>query len=615
MSEGSFMAKFDKFLIVFLVLGIIFSFTGVVSDNFDNIFLIVISVLATIPVAISSIISLKNKKISVDLLASIALAASLIAREWTSAVFINLMLTSARILQTYAQGRASSAIKSLLKLRPTTVKVKRGDQVTVEEVAKLQIGDLIVVESGERMPVDGTVESGDLSLDQSSLTGESVPVSKTKGDNVLSSTLVVSGSGIIKTEKVGKDTMLEKIVGLVEQAQEDKPGIHTMAEKFTAWYIVISLLAAIGLYFVFRNFNLILALLLVVCADDIAIAVPIAFLVSIGKLAKKGIIVKGGNFLEGMMKVETFIVDKTGTLTLGKLNVEKVVTFGKHSENEVLKYITIGEFFSEHPAAKAIVAYAEEKKIVFKEPVDFNETPGRGSSATDGGIKIFTGKARYLTEEGVKISAEQTEQINKIKDEGFNTTLVSYDGELAGLVALADQVRPGIKETIIKMRRLGIRHWVMLTGDNEKAAQRIGDEVGISEIHANLLPEDKLNYIRGHLGRGTKLAMVGDGVNDAAALALADVGIAMGAIGSDAAIEAADIALMKDDFTKIPEIISVGRKTMKIAHQDFWIWGIVNVIGITLVFAKVIGPEGAAAFNFITDFFPLVNSFRLIKIK
>lgn len=609
------MAKFDKFLIVFLVLGIIFSFTGVVSDNFDNIFLIVISVLATIPVAISSIISLKNKKISVDLLASIALAASLIAREWTSAVFINLMLTSARILQTYAQGRASSAIKSLLKLRPTTVKVKRGDQVTVEEVAKLQIGDLIVVESGERMPVDGTVESGDLSLDQSSLTGESVPVSKTKGDNVLSSTLVVSGSGIIKTEKVGKDTMLEKIVGLVEQAQEDKPGIHTMAEKFTAWYIVISLLAAIGLYFVFRNFNLILALLLVVCADDIAIAVPIAFLVSIGKLAKKGIIVKGGNFLEGMMKVETFIVDKTGTLTLGKLNVEKVVTFGKHSENEVLKYITIGEFFSEHPAAKAIVAYAEEKKIVFKEPVDFNETPGRGSSATDGGIKIFTGKARYLTEEGVKISAEQTEQINKIKDEGFNTTLVSYDGELAGLVALADQVRPGIKETIIKMRRLGIRHWVMLTGDNEKAAQRIGDEVGISEIHANLLPEDKLNYIRGHLGRGTKLAMVGDGVNDAAALALADVGIAMGAIGSDAAIEAADIALMKDDFTKIPEIISVGRKTMKIAHQDFWIWGIVNVIGITLVFAKVIGPEGAAAFNFITDFFPLVNSFRLIKIK
>ena len=609
------MAKFDKVLIILLVLGLILSFVGITPDSFSNIILIVVSTVATIPVILSSVASIRNKKISVDLLASIALVASLIAKEWASAVFINLMLTSARILQAYAEGRASSAIKSLLKLRPATVKVKKGDQVIEEKIEKLQVGDLIVVESGERVPVDGIVVSGDLSLDQSSLTGESVPVCKTQDDTVLSSTLVVSGSGIIKVEKVGKDTMLEKIVNLVEKAQEDKPGIHTMAEKFTAWYIILSLIVSVGLYIIFRNFRVILALLLVVCADDIAIAVPIAFLVSVGRLAKKGIIIKGGNFLEGMMKVGSFIVDKTGTLTLGKLNVVKVVALGKYSEDEVLKFVTIGEFFSEHPAAQAIVAYAKDKDIKFKEPADFNEIPGRGSSATDQGVKIFTGKTTYLKENGIKITDAQTGEIDKIKDEGLNTTLVSYDGELAGLVALADQVRPGIKETIAKMRRLGIKHWIMLTGDNEKAAQRIGDEVGISEIHANLLPEDKLNYIREHLNRGTKLAMVGDGVNDAAALALADVGIAMGAIGSDAAIEAADIALMKDDFTKIPEIIRIGKKTMAVAHQDFWIWGVVNLVGITLVLTKTIGPEGAAAFNFITDFLPLINSFRLIKVK
>lgn len=609
------MAKLDKILIVVLIAGLVLSFSKLAPDEFSRAFLIVISGLATIPVILSAADSLKNKKVSVDLLASIALVASLAAREWTSAVFINLMLTSARLLQSYAQDRASYAIESLLKLRPNKVKVKRGERIFEESVSKLKVGDLIVIESGERIPVDGIIETGDASIDQSSLTGESVPVSKSKGDKIFSSTLNVSGSLTVKTEKVGKETMLEKIIDLVEKAQEAKPGINTIAERFTGWYIFLIFVGSVLIYALSRNFTLLLSVLLVACADDIAVAIPIAFLVSIGRTAKEGIIIKGGNFLEGLTKIKTMVVDKTGTLTRGKMSVDKVVAFGDFSHDFVIRLAATAEFFSEHPAAKAITHYAKSKKIEFQKPTEFNESPGRGSTASYKETKIITGKLSFLQESGVKISAHQSEEISKIKNRGLNTTLVGYGDQLIGVVALADEVRPEIKGTIAKLRKMGVRHWIMLTGDNEKVARRIADTVGITEFHANLLPEDKLDYIKKHLNKKSKLAMVGDGVNDAAALAISDIGIAMGAIGSDAAIEAADVALMKDDFSKIPDIIRAGKRTMRISYQDFAIWGIVNAVGLFLVFAKFIGPEGAAAYNFITDFFPLINSVRLFRMR
>ncbi len=445
------------------------------------------------------------------------------------------------------------------------------------------------------------------------MTGESVPVFKKKSDMVLSSTLNVSGSLIVRAEKVGEDTTFEKIIDLVEGAHRAKPKVNAVADKFAGWYVVITFVGAAIVYFLSRNPILVLSMLLVACADDIAVAIPLAFIISIGKAAKRGIIIKGSNFLETMAKIEVLIVDKTGTITVGKLAVEKITAFGSYGSDEVLRLASVAGFFSEHFSAKAAMDYAKNKGVKMQEPSSFNELPGKGSSAVLDGRTILFGKRAFLVDSGIAISKAHEMIIEEAEREGLNISLVGYGGELVGFIALSDQIRPDIAKTITELKIAGIKKVIMLTGDNEKVAQRIARQVGLQEFHANLLPEDKLNFIKSRLHNKNKLAMVGDGVNDAAALALADVGIAMGAIGSDAAIEAADVALMNDKFSRIPEIIKIGRRTMDISYQNFWIWGLVNLAGLVLVFGHVIGPEGAAAYNFITDFFPLINSARLFR--
>lgn len=605
----------DKLLLVALTVILLGHYTKITPLGLDDPLLTFFASIATLPVLLAAFHSLKNKKISVSLLASIALVFSLLNREWASAVFINLMLTSARIFADYTENRTSSAIKSLLKLRPEKVKVKKGEKITEEPVSKIKINDLVVIELGDRIPVDGVIVSGQAFVDQSSLTGESVPVSKGINNEVLSSTLNVSGSMTIRAKKVGKDTTFEKIIQLVEQSQKNKTGIQTTVDKFTSRYIIVTLLGSIILYLISHSLNLVLSVLLVTCADDIAVAVPMAFSAAIGNAAKQGIIIKGGAFLEGLTKAKTVLVDKTGTLTRGKLKVEDIVAFGDFAKDKVLKLAAISDFFSEHPFAKAVVRYAHQNKLAFEKPIEFEMFPGKGSTAVYKNKKIVCGKLSFLQELGVKTKDEQLKEIDLIKKEGLNSLLlVGYDRKLIGYITLADELRPEVKEAIEALKKLGIENIVMLTGDDEKVAKKIAREANISTFHANLLPEDKLKYIKENLSRDHKVVMIGDGVNDAAALALADIGIAMGTIGSDAAIEAADVALMKDDFSKIPEAVKLGVSVTKVARQDFWIWGVVNTIGLILVFSKIMGPEGAAAYNFITDFFPLLNSLRLFRI-
>lgn len=606
--------NWDKLLLLLLAVFLLIYYAGLIPAQVGNSLLAVVSIVGTVPVLLSAFRSLKEKKISVDLLASIALVASLLTENWASAVFINLMLTSARIFGEYTEGKAKSAIRSLLKFRPEKIKVKHGEKILVISIGEVKVGDLVVMESGDRIPVDGSVFEGEASVDQSSLTGESVPVGKAKGDKVFSSTLVVSGSLLVKAEKVGKDTTLEKIITLVESSQNEKSYIRTTADKFARWYIIITLILSLVIYVVFHDMNLLLSLLLVACADDIAIAIPMAFLAAIGYAARRGVIVKGGSFLEALTKVKVLVMDKTGTITRGRMKVTGVAFYNGYSEDELLRFAGVAEFFSEHPVAKAITEYIKEKKIAFEKPDDFEETPGRGIVASYKRKSIVAGKLRFLEESGVKLTQKEREDIARVQDDGYSATLVSFDGKLAGFLSCADEVRPYFKEIIEKVRKLGVERVVMLTGDNEKVAKRIADETGITDFHANLLPENKINYIKKYLRPGVKVAMVGDGVNDAASLALADVGIAMGAIGSDAAIEAADIALMHDDLREIPETMELGLYTRRVARQDFWIWGIVNAVGLALVFARIIGPNGSAAYNFVTDFLPLVNSLRLFNL-
>ncbi len=572
--------------------------------------LIAIGILSTIPVIISAIKSLRDKKVSVDLLASIALLASILHREWASVAFINLMITSARIFGNYTEGKADDAIKSLLKLRPEIVKIKSRNAITKVGINDVKIGDLVIVETGDRVPVDGKIIEGSASLDESSLTGESIPVTKIVGQKVFSSTLNLTGSFIMETEKVGSDTTFEKIVGLIESAKSEKVGIQTTADKFASIYITITLVFSITLFAITQNLTLILSVLLVACADDIAIAIPMAYWGALAKAAKSGIIIKGASYLEGLTQLHTVILDKTGTLT-------NLISFGSLKSHELLSLLANVESVSEHPIAKAIVLHATRDGLKIKTPEKFEEFAGLGIMAFSGKRKILAGNLKFLKKENVTINNEELKIAKEHQENGFQVVYLAINKKLAGIVTLADQIRPESKQTIAALRSFGVKNIIMLTGDNELVAKRVAGEVGITEFHADLLPENKLEFIKKLKEKHPteKIAMVGDGVNDAASLKLADIGVAMGAIGSDAAIDAADIALMQDNLSKLITAIKLGNYTKQIAKENFIIWGTVNIAGLFLVFSYIIGPQGAAAWNFVTDFLPIANSLRVLKHK
>ena len=606
---------FDVALFFYLVFSLALSYSNILPKQFIEPSLIAGSLIGIIPVLIAAGKALMRKKITVDLLASVALLFSILDRQWNSAVFITLMITSARIFGEYTEGKARMAIQSLLKLRPEKVRIQEGKDIITILIEEVKRGDLVVVVSGDRIPIDGTVVEGEASIDQSSLTGESIPIEKKKGDQVFSSTLNVSGSIIVKTEKIGKDTTLEKIIRLVEHAQSGKADIQTTADLFTTWYVAFTFFGALALYIFTKNTTFVLSILLVTCADDIAVAIPLAFWAAVGYAAKRGIIVKGGNFIEGLAETKTLVVDKTGTITKAKITVNEVVAFGSATKNDVIHSALVSSVISKHPISQAIFSYGIKKFNVKKvtTPEKFREYPGKGITAFDGNTHLVVGNHRFLEEQGVPLSYDTMKSISSYENRGLSVIVVSKGGKCIGMMTLADEIREHISQSIAKLRHLGVERIIMLSGDNERVTKRIADEVGIDEYHADMLPKDKVMFIEAHAGKKGKLAMVGDGVNDAAALARADIGIAMGVIGSDAAIESSDIALMKDDFSKIAEGMTIGKYTVTIARQNFMVWGVVNAVGLGLVFASIIGPSGAAAYNFVTDFFPLINSVRLLR--
>lgn len=602
----------DIVLFIALLLSLIGSLIHRIPLSILSPFLMTVGVVATVPVGISAFRALFRKKITVDLLATIALVVSIVQQEWESVVFLNLMITSARIFGGYTEGKAHAIIQKLLKLRPNRVKVKTKDGIKECDIHDVKVGDLVLIESGDRIPVDGIVEMGNAVLDQSSLTGESVPVTKIKGDRLLSSTLATGGSLYMRVTHVGEDTEFEKIIQLVKKAQNEKVGIQTTADTFASWYIVIIFAGSLVLYLASHKISLVLSVLLVTCADDLAVAIPLAFWAALGYAAKRGIIVKGTSFLEGVTRIKTFIVDKTGTLTKGHIKVQKIGVYGDTSWDAVLLAGATIAQVSHHPLAKAIFLAAKKKGLHIPSPYSkFHEYPGKGMVMTEKKRSIIMGNAKFLAEQGVALTKEQQREIASFEKDGYTTIGIGQSHIFIGCIMLSDTLRPYVKEIIEDIKSLGVTRIVMLTGDNPFVARHVTAEIGIEEFHAHMLPEDKVAFVKKTRGEKKPFAFIGDGVNDAPALVGADIGIAMGAIGSDAAIEAADIALMNDDITKIPEVIRIGKETLAVAYQNFFIWGIVNAVGLALVFCGVLGPRGAAAYNFLTDFLPLLNSSRL----
>jgi len=605
---------FDIVLIAALAAFLLINFLKIPPKSFWLEALKILVMIGILPVIFSAGKAVFKKKLTIDLLAAVALFFTVLAREWVPAGFINLMLAFARIFDEIVQLRSKNIIERLLKFRPEKAKVKRGEKIVEVSYDEIKIGDLVVVESGERLAIDGIVVSGQAAINQATLTGESEPITKKEGDKVFSSTLNEAGSLLVKAEKVGKDTVLSKIIELTSEASRGRASVESVADKFTDWYIVLTLLGSAAIYVISHNLNLILAILLVICADDIAVSVPLGFTAGIARAAKKGVIIKGSQVIESVVKIRIFITDKTGTLTKGKPKISEIKTFSKISEKFFLEFLGMAEINSRHPNGKAVVDFIKnQQKIKILAPDEFNEVPGEGIIVFKGKNKIVAGKSKFLESEKVKISAKQKELIKKIQESGKSIIAVGLNKKIIGLAVLEDEVKPGTKAIIEKTKTLGVKKWIMLTGDNFYVAKKVSGEVGIDEFKFDLNPQEKLNVVKNLEKREGGLAMIGDGVNDAAALALADVSFAMGAIGSDAAIEAADIALMHDDLKRIPEIMELSKFTMKTVRLNFWIWSITNFVGLVLVFSGFLGPVGASVFNFATDFIPILNSLRILR--
>lgn len=607
--------RFDLGIVAISFLALLFELFKINTGTLNIVVLLTVSIIGLIPVLISAAKALWHRRPTIDLLASVALIFSLLAHEWTSAIFINLMLAFARLFARYTERQTERSIESLLKLRPTKAHILVDGKPVEVEVADIKVGDLVIVDLGERIAVDGVVESGEASIDQSSLTGESEPVIKKTGDEVLSSTLNIFGSLVVKATKIGKDTTFAKILELVEKSQNSKTPITSITENFTKWYIIATLVVAVLLLLTVRELDLVLSILLVTCADDLAVAIPLAFTAAIGAAAKNGIIIKGGSFLEGLKKTKIIVFDKTGTLTEGKMKLQKIETFDNYPKDKFVSIIGTIERESNHPVAKAICRELDKDGVGFLKIANIHEQPGDGIKGLVDDKAVFVGRVRFLKANGIAFSKEQENIISEEESQNHSIVAMSVDGKPAGFISFFDNIKPETESFIQKLKLMGIKKLIMLTGDNEKIASSVANKIHLTDFKANLMPEDKIKHLKELLNKSSKVVMVGDGVNDAAALAHADIGIAMGGIGSDAAIENADIVLMKDKLENIVDTINLGQQTMNVVYQNLFLWSGLQIFGLILVFNGVLNPSGAAAYNFITDFIPIINSLRLFRIK
>jgi heavy metal translocating P-type ATPase len=534
----------------------------------------------------------------------------------TASAIVAFIILAGMTLEGYIIHRTRGALEKLIKMSPTTARVRReGGEVKVS-LEEVKLGEIVLVKPGDKIPVDGTVLSGHSTVNQATITGESIPVEKTVGDRTFAGTINEYGALEIKVEKIGEDTTLAHIIQLVEEAQEKKAPIQNVADRFTTYFLPIMAVLASSVfaasYFVL-GFEVALArtvtVLLVACPCALAIAVPVAVAGTIGNASMNGIIIKGGTHIEKLKDVKLVAFDKTGTLTVGEPKVVEIKTFGNYSEEDTVKYAAIAEKFSEHPLSKAIIAKASEMSMKIPDPTDFKTIPGHGVEAHFRGKHILIGRKMM----GTAISEEANQLMNRVESEGKTAIPVALDKNVIGVVVVADTVRENALEAIQRLKRLGIKT-VMITGDNMLTAKAIAEQIGVDEYHAELLPEQKVAII-GELKKGHVVAMVGDGVNDAPALANADVGFAMGAAGSDVAVETADVALLGDDLTKVEYSISLSRKAFNrmkgnIAYSFVW-----NIVALSLAAFGVLTPVLAVILAEAGCISVVINSALLLLSK
>ena len=536
-----------------------------------------------------------------------------------SAVIITLILLG-KTFEAVAKGKTSEAIKELMGLRPKTARVvKDGIEMDIP-IDEVEIGDIIVVRPGERIPVDGTIIEGDSSIDESMITGESIPIDKTIGDEVIGATINKFGSFKFEAKKIGKDTVLSQIIKLVEDAQGSKAPVQRLADEISGIFVpivvAIALITFLGFYLIKGNFNTGLinavAVLVIACPCALGLATPTAIMVGTGKGAENGILIKSGEHLERAHKMDTIVFDKTGTITKGEPEVTDIVIFNSVNRDELLQIAATVEKVSEHPLGQSIVKKAEEELLMLGEPESFRAIPGKGLKAQLDGKEVYIGNRKLMKEAQVSIETGE-DKLLKLEEEGKTAMLVSINGVLSGIIAVADQIKESSKKAIEELKNMGLEIY-MITGDNERTAKAIANEIGIKNVLAEVLPENKAEVVEKIKKAGKHVGMVGDGINDAPALAAADVGFAIGT-GTDVAMEAADITLMRGDLLGVVTAIRLSHRTMRTIKQNlFWAF-FYNSIGIPFAALGFLNPMIAGAAMAFSSVSVVSNSLRLKKFK
>ena len=553
--------------------------------------------------------------IKADVLVSLALIASVIIGEIFAAGEISVIMTIGALLEDLTVQKAKSGIENLVKLTPKQARIIRDNKEIMINADDIEIGDIVRVIAGETIPVDGVIIKGQGSIDESIMNGESLPVDKYVGDDVLSGTINQYSTFDIKATKTSQDSSLKRMIKLVKEADSKKAPIVSLTDRWATWIVVIALVSSIGTYLVTHQILRSVTILVVFCPCALVLATPTAIMAGIGNASKYGILIKGGDVVERLSKIKNIAFDKTGTLTYGKLSVVEYKSFNPDYDDETfLKILASVEAYSEHPLGKAITSYYKENSEELLDIQNFTVNPGKGITANLGEKSILVGNLKLIKDVDINLNKDIINISEEFTKKGCTVIYLSIDNKLIGYVALSDILREEAKEVISYIKSQKINP-VMLTGDNKNSAQNIASIVGIDDIHPSLLPEDKMNIIKNLEDSKSPTCMIGDGVNDALALKYSSVGISMGAIGSDIAIEASDIALASDDIKNIPYLLYLSKKTMKTIKLNVTFSLALNFLAIILAMTGILNPVVGALVHNLGSVFVILNSAKLLKTR
>lgn len=579
-----------------------------------QVILAVASVIAVIPIAVRAWSALRNKVFSIELLVSIAVIGAFIIGEFNESAIVTFLFLFGSYLESKTLQKTRTAIKGLTDMSPTTATLVNADGTEEVDVDDVDEGDVVLVKTGSQVPVDGVVVEGNGYLNEASITGEARQVNKQLNDSVYSGTMVENGYLKIKATQVGDDTTFAKIIELVEEAQDTKSKAEKFIDRFAQYYTPAVLVLAVLVFAFSRDFRLAITVLVLGCPGALVIGAPVSNVAGIGNGAKRGILIKGGEVVDTFAKVDTLVFDKTGTLTEGNTAVTTMHTYTTNADNQLALAAAI-EGVSDHPLGQAIVTYAAQKSAGVAPVLDDTETvKGQGICAKVGDQTVVIGNQKMLTAHQIELNPAQLKDLNDLQAGGQSTVIMAVDGQVQLIFGIADTIRPGVKDSLAALKAQGIKKLVMLTGDNQLTAQAVADELNLDEVHANLLPEEKVEYVKKLKADGNTVAFIGDGINDSPSIANADIGIAMGS-GTDVAIDTSDVVLMQSSFPALVHAHGLAKKTVLNTRENIFIAiATVAFLLIGLVFGYIYMASGM----FVHEASILVvifNAMRLINFQ